>query len=105
MGDECLLPELEQEAHHLETVIAKLEFDTMLSGRFDRGNAILAIHAGAGGTDSQDWAEMLMRMYLRWMENREFKSEILDLSEGEEAGIKSVTIAVDGQICLWLSSS
>ena len=97
MGDECLLPELEQEAHHLETVIAKLEFDTMLSGRFDRGNAILAIHAGAGGTDSQDWVEMLMRMYLRWMENREFKSEILDLSEGEEAGIKSVTIAVDGQ--------
>ncbi len=97
MGDESLLPELEQEAHHLETVIAKLEFDTMLSGRFDRGNAILAIHAGAGGTDSQDWVEMLMRMYLRWMENREFKSEILDLSEGEEAGIKSVTIAVDGQ--------
>jgi peptide chain release factor 2 len=97
MGDESLLPELEQEAHTLENVIAKLEFDTMLSGRFDRGNAILAIHAGAGGTDSQDWAEMLMRMYLRWIENREFKSEILDLSEGEEAGIKSVTIAVDGQ--------
>jgi len=97
MGDESLLPELEQEAHNLESVIAKLEFDTMLSGKYDRGNAILAIHAGAGGTDSQDWAEMLLRMYLRWIENRGFTPEILDLSEGEEAGIKSVTIAVDGQ--------
>jgi peptide chain release factor 2 len=97
MGDESLQPELEQEAQNLESIIAKLEFDIMLSGRYDRGNAILAIHAGAGGTDSQDWAEMLLRMYLRWIENRGFKSEILDLSEGEEAGIKSVTIEVDGQ--------
>ena len=92
MGDESLLPELEQEAKKLETVVAKLEFDTMLSGKYDRGNAIFAIHAGAGGTDSQDWAEMLLRMYLRWIENRGFQSEILDLSEGEEAGIKSVTM-------------
>ena len=84
MGDDSLLPELEQEAQNLENIIAKLEFDTMLSGRYDRGNAILAIHAGAGGTDSQDWAEMLLRMYLRWIENRGFTSEILDLSEGEE---------------------
>ena len=97
LEDESLLGELEREAKVLETVLNKLEFDSMLSGEYDRGNAILAIHAGAGGTDSQDWAEMLERMYLRWIENRGFRSEILDLSEGEEAGIKSVTIAVEGR--------
>ena len=97
LEDESLRTELEQEAQTLEAVLIKLEFDSMLSGEYDRGNAILAIHAGAGGTDSQDWAEMLQRMYLRWIERRGFQSEILDLSEGEEAGIKSVTIAVDGR--------
>jgi peptide chain release factor 2 len=97
LEDESLQPELEQEAQALEAMLTKLEFDSMLSGEYDRGNAILAIHAGAGGTDSQDWAEMLQRMYLRWIESRGFHSEILDLSEGEEAGIKSVTIAVDGR--------
>jgi peptide chain release factor 2 len=68
----------------------------MFSGKFDRGDALLAIHAGAGGTDSQDWAMMLERMYLRWAENHGFTTEILDYSEGEEAGIKSATIAVNG---------
>jgi peptide chain release factor 2 len=97
LEDESLRLELEQEAQALESVLTKLEFDSMLSGKYDRGNAILAIHAGAGGTDSQDWAEMLQRMYLRWIENRGFQSEILDLSEGEEAGIKSVIIAVNGR--------
>ncbi len=97
LEDESLRPDLEKEVESLETELDKLEFDSMLSGEYDRGNAILAIHAGAGGTDSQDWAEMLERMYLRWIENRRFTSEILDYSEGEEAGIKSVTIFVEGR--------
>jgi len=97
LEDESLRPDLVKEVESLETELGKLEFNSMLSGEYDRGNAILAIHAGAGGTDSQDWAEMLERMYLRWIEYRGFNSEILDYSEGEEAGIKSVTIFVEGR--------
>jgi len=96
MEDESLRPELEAEAESIERELEKRSFQTMLSGKHDEGDAILAIHAGAGGTDSQDWAEMLQRMYLRWAEERGFKTEILDMTEGEEAGIKSVTIAVSG---------
>lgn len=97
MDDESLRPELESEVETIERELEKRSFQTMLSGKYDEGDAILAIHAGAGGTDSQDWAEMLQRMYLRWAEERGFKTEILDLTEGEEAGIKSVTIAVSGR--------
>lgn len=96
LADESLRSELEPEAAALSKEVEQREFQAMLSGEYDRGDALLAIHAGAGGTDSQDWAEMLQRMYLRWAENNGFKTAILDFSEGEEAGIKSVTIAVDG---------
>ena len=97
LGDESLRGELEKEVEALEKEIEQREFSAMLSGRYDRGNALLAIHAGAGGVDAQDWAEMLERMYLRWAENHGYQTEVLDLSEGEEAGIKSVTIAIDGR--------
>jgi len=96
LEDNSLQEDLEHETEILEAELGKREFDAMLAGPFDRGDALLAIHAGAGGTDSQDWAEMLERMYLRWIESRNFKAEVLDLTEGEEAGIKSVTIAVNG---------
>jgi peptide chain release factor 2 len=91
------LPEIEAEGEAIEQDVASREVRALLSGPYDEDDAILAIHAGAGGTDSQDWAAMLQRMYLRWAETHEYATEILDLSEGEEAGIKSVTIAVDGE--------
>lgn len=96
LGDESLRAELESETADIENTIAKLEFDSMLSGKYDRGDALLALHAGAGGTDSQDWAKMMQRMYLRWIEAKGFEGEIIDTTLGEEAGIKSVTIAVSG---------
>jgi peptide chain release factor 2 len=96
LEDESLRLDLEAETAALEAEIGRREFKAMLSGKYDRGAAVLAIHAGAGGTDSQDWAEMLQRMYLRWAEDHQFKTEVLDTTEGEEAGIKSVTIAVEG---------
>ncbi|MEN8171549.1 MAG: peptide chain release factor 2 [Chloroflexota bacterium] len=96
MDDESLRGELEAELEEIESELERREFNAMLSGPYDRGNALLAIHAGAGGTDSQDWAAMLQRMYLRWMERHNYKTEIIDITMGEEAGLKSVTIGVSG---------
>jgi peptide chain release factor 2 len=95
--DAAILTELTAELETLGKQIDDYEFQLAFSGPYDARNAILAIHAGAGGTESQDWAEMLMRMYLRWAERRGFKTEVLDLSPGDEAGIKHVVIAISGE--------
>jgi len=97
LDDPSLLVGLEAEADSLEGELARRELTAQLSGPYDRDNAILNIHAGAGGTDSQDWVQMLQRMYLRWADARSYRTEILDSSEGEEAGLKSVTLALDGE--------
>jgi peptide chain release factor 2 len=96
LDDESLAAELENEAAAIEKEVSSLELNTLLSGPYDKGNALLAINAGAGGTEAMDWAAMIERMYLRWAERRGYSTEILDFTEGEEAGIKSITIAVNG---------
>jgi len=95
-GDEATLTEIKGLLPDLEARIAKMEFARMLSGEHDACNAIFSINAGAGGTEAQDWAEMLLRMYLRFCEKRGWKTEITDYQEGEEAGIKGVTFNVEG---------
>jgi peptide chain release factor 2 len=94
--DEALIEELANEVAALETELDRLEFQLLLSGRYDRADAILAIHAGAGGTDAQDWAEMLLRMYLRWAEAQGYKTQMLDSLAGEEAGVKRALVSVSG---------
>ena len=96
MDDDSLRPELEPEANQIEAELSRRELEVLLGGKYDHGSALLSINAGAGGTDSQDWAAMLERMYLRWCERHGYTTEILDRTEGEEAGIKSVTISVPG---------
>ncbi|MEA3335616.1 MAG: peptide chain release factor 2 [Chloroflexota bacterium] len=86
-----------EDAAAIAEELGQVEFQLVLSGPHDRAGAILAIHAGAGGTEAQDWADMLLRMYLRWAERRKFRSEITDRTDGEEAGIKSVTVEIDGE--------
>ena len=95
--DDDLAQELEQETGGLEHSLEDLELRTMLLGPDDARDAILTIHPGAGGTESQDWAEMLMRMYVRWAERKGFDVSIMDLQPGEEAGIKSATIEINGE--------
>ena len=94
--DESLQADLEKEVSKLADYLEELEFELAFNSEYDSRNAILAIHAGAGGTESQDWAEMLMRMYLRWAERRGYQAEVLDTSPGDEAGIKSTVISITG---------
>lgn len=95
-GDQDLAQEVAGETAQVASQMDKLQFRLMLSGEFDDNSAIVAIHAGAGGTEAQDWAEMLLRMYLRWAERRNYGTEIWDYSPGEEAGLKSTTFLVEG---------
>jgi len=94
--DQTLTAEIEAEASKIEAELSQHEFELILAGPHDRDPAILALHAGAGGTEAQDFAQMLLRMYLRWAESQGFKTEILDSLRGQEAGYKSVTISVNG---------
>ncbi len=95
-GGELFLDEYLSELQGLKNDVESLELKFLLHDELDKGNAILEIHPGAGGTESQDWAQILMRMYLRWAERHGFKTEIIDLQQGEEAGIKGATITVSG---------
>lgn len=96
-NDESLYEDIIKELNDLEKTIEEVEFKNMLSGRDDDKNCILTIHSGAGGTEAQDWADMLLRMYLRWGEDNEFTMTIVDLLEGDGAGIKSATVEVEGE--------
>lgn len=95
-ADQAMAAELEAEAADIQSTMAQLEFRLRMSGDHDRDDALLSVHAGAGGTESQDWAAMLLRMYLRWAETRGYKAEVVDLMEGEEIGVKSATVLVEG---------
>ena len=94
--DAGMLSEVQTEVNRIEKEIGEFELQAMLSGENDKANAILSIHPGAGGTESQDWAEILLRMYLRWAERRGYKAEINDYQPGEGAGVKSVTVTISG---------
>jgi len=95
-NDESVLGEIKESFKTLKETLETMQLETLLSGKYDKNNAILTLHAGAGGTEAQDWCEMLYRMYTRWAEIRGFKTETLDYLDGEEAGIKSVTFQIDG---------
>ncbi len=95
-GDASVLGEVKESFKELSENLSSMKLETLLSGKYDSSNAILTLHAGAGGTEAQDWCEMLYRMYTRWAERRGFKTTTIDYLDGEEAGIKSVTFQIDG---------
>jgi peptide chain release factor 2 len=103
--DGDLLPEVEEELRRVERVLEEQEVARLFAGEYDEGGAILTINSGAGGVDSQDWAEMLSRMYRRWAERRGFGLEVIEYTEGEEAGIKSATFTVSGEYAFGLLSA
>ncbi|MBM4462338.1 MAG: peptide chain release factor 2 [Chloroflexi bacterium] len=94
--DVSLEAEIASELDQISSQLEKLDFQLLLSGEYDHRDALLAVHAGAGGTESQDWAEMLLRMYIRWAERRGYRTDLLDTSPGEEAGIKSALLEISG---------
>jgi peptide chain release factor 2 len=96
LGDASLAGDLEAEVAELSGLVGKINFEAMMGGKFDGEDCILSIHAGAGGTESQDWAAMLLRMIVRWAEGHRFQVEVLDQMDGEEAGIKSVSLSIKG---------
>lgn len=96
-NDESMIPEIEEELRSFETVFEDMRIQTLLSGEYDKDNAIVTLHAGAGGTESCDWASMLYRMYSRWAERKGFTVEELDFLDGDVAGIKAVTFQVNGE--------
>src|SRR5690606_29581482 len=96
-GDQSIVQEAEAALRSMKGEVRARQVETMLSGEADANDTYLEIHAGAGGTESQDWASMLLRMYTRWAERRGFKVEVLEIHDGEEAGIKSATVLIKGQ--------
>ena len=101
--DEATVAEIQNDLEKSEAIVAELEFRRMFSGEMDANNAFLDVQAGSGGTEAQDWAEMLLRMYLRWGERKGFKTELIEVSAGDVAGIKSATVKFDGEYAYgWL---
>ena len=96
-NDDSVQAELEEQIKELEHDLEQLQLSLMLSGEYDANNAILTLHAGAGGTEAQDWAQMLLRMYVRWAERNHYKVETLDFQDGDEAGVKSATLLISGR--------
>lgn len=96
-NDESLVPEIEADFKKLNDDIEDLRIETLLTGEYDHGDAVLSIHSGAGGVDAQDWANMLLRMYMRWCERKDYKCSIIDIQADDENGIKSATMMVEGE--------